>query len=154
MLSVSIIDNKLFMNKLLRENIFDNFEVRKVEIQTFTHFEISGIIDKNFYTVEEQENIERNFCIWSELKPIIFNLIKGNKLPGFIKIIFSLDENTMQQLSDNAAAMFLNISFENNAIVCTSGYSQKTFTLDKKVENCWEEYILKFFKDNNIPYQK
>ncbi len=154
MLTVNIGDNKSFMNKLLRESIFDDFEVRKIEVQTFTHFEISGIIDKNFYAVEEQENIKRNFCIWSEIKPIVFNLIKGNKLPRFIKIIFSLDEEKMLQISENAAALFLNISFENNVIICTTGSSQKNFSLDKSVDIAWEEYICEFLKNNDILFQK
>lgn len=139
---------KKFMNALLKEEVFDNFEVRNVELETFVHYEISCNI-KNDSNVEQNVQ-KRFFCLWSELKPYMFQLIKGKKKPHYFKIILSLQEDDILKISDNAAAMFLNVNFENDIIMCTTGTSQKKFTMDKIVDNIWEETVKQFFLDHNI----
>lgn len=148
MVVFEISNNKIFMNMLLKENIFDNFEVRNIEIQSFVKFEISGLIDKSYFLPSEQNFSEHKYCLWKELKAIIFQLIKGNKAPKSIKIIFSYKE--LDEINENAAALFLNIIFENGKILCTNGCSEKIFSLDKKVENSWDIYIKNFFEENNL----
>lgn len=148
MIVFEISNNRIFMNLLLKENIFDNFEVRNIEIQTFIKFEISGLIDKNYFSFGEQELITNKFCLWKELKAKVFQLIKGNKLPKSIKIIFSYEP--LDTISENAAALFLNIIFENGKILCTTGCSEKFFSLDKKLETNWDNFIKNFFEINNL----
>lgn len=138
---------KIFMQKLLREDTFDKLEVRNITLETIVKYEILGNINKD-YLSDEQKN--RNFITWRELKPYIVSLIKGKFKPKLFKIIFSLDENTLSLICDNANAMFLNISYQNNNIICTTGTSQKNFSLDKKEDIIWEEIIIKFFKKNGI----
>lgn len=137
---------KIFMNKLLKGNEFDSFEVRKIELETISKFSIEGKINKDYLPEDEK----REFCTWQELKPYIFQIVKGNKKPKNMKIIFSLSKNIIDQLSDNASAMFLNVNFEDNKIICTTGTSQKNFSLDNTVDIIWEEYINKFIKQAGI----
>lgn len=137
---------KIFMNKLLKGNEFDSFEVRKIELETISKFSIEGRINKDYLPEDEK----REFCTWQELKPYIFQIVKGNKKPKNMKIIFSLSKNIIDQLSDNALAMFLNVNFEDNKITCTTGTSQKNFSLDNTVDIIWEEYINKFIKQAGI----
>ncbi len=139
-------DIKDFMDKLFRGNSFDGLEVRSIELETIVRYEINGGINKQYL----KDNEERYFAKWSELKGIIFQLIKGKKKPKLMKIIFSLDENAVKNIDPNAAAAFLNISYENNAIMGTTGTSQKNFSLDKSFDIKWEDIIKKFFKKNNI----
>lgn len=153
MIVFEISNNKIFMNMLLKENIFDNFEVRNIEIQSFIKFEISGLIDNSYFMSSEQNLIEQNlieqkYCLWKELKTIIFQLIKGNKAPKSIKIIFSYKQ--VDEINENAAALFFNIIFENGKILCTNGCSEKIFSLNKKVENSWDTYIKNFVETNNL----
>lgn len=150
MLVFSIQNVKGFMSMLLKNDTFDTFEVRHVQVQTFTNFEISGILDKDYYTEDEQLQRIRNYCLWSELRPIVFHLIKGNKLPKTIKLIFSLPNDIMESVSDKASALFLNITFESGQINCVTGSSQKDFSLDKSVEYIWDEYIENLFKKLEI----
>lgn len=137
---------KIFMNKLLKGNEFDSFEVRKIELETISKFSIEGKINKDYLPEDEK----REFCTWQELKPYIFQIVKGNKKPKNMKIIFSLSKNIIDQLSDNVSAMFLNVNFEDNKIICTTGTSQKNFSLDNTVDIIWEEYINKFIKQAGI----
>lgn len=137
---------KIFMQKLLKEDSFDKLEVRNITLETIVKYEITGNINKDYL----QEDEKRYFVKWKELKPYIVNLIKGNITPKVFKIVFSLDDETVNNLCHNANAMFLNIIYQNNAITGTTGTSQKVFSLDKKEDKIWEDIILKFFKKNGI----
>lgn len=152
MLVFYIVDDevKKFMNKILREESFDKFEVRNIELETFIKYEIKCNINKEYL----EENEERFFAKWSELKPYIFQLVKGKKKPKYFKIVFSLSDNEMSTLFKDAAAMFLNVNFENDKIVCTTGTAQKNFSLDKKINIVWEDYVEKFFKNADIDIKK
>lgn len=150
MIAAYVNDIKSFMNLLLKGSVFDEFYTRSVNINTFVSFEISGKLDKGFFTLAEQELINRDFCFWKELKPYIFNIIKGNRLPKFIKIIFSLNNEDMESKFLDASALFLNITFQNNQIFISSGCSQKSFSLNKSLEMSWDEYIKIFLEENKI----
>lgn len=147
MISFSITDIKFFMNKLLKEDTFNLFEVRGVEIYSFTKFEIDGFLEPSLLGAETSS---RSYCTWQELKPYVFNIIKGNVKPRSIKIIFSLDTEKSTSLHNNAAALYLNMHFVDETVTFTTGTSQKNFALDKSLDNIWEEYIRNFFKQNNF----
>lgn len=148
MLVFSIEDDnvKIFMQKLLREETFDKLEVRNITLETIVKYEILGNINKDY--LQEEEN--RYFVKWKELKPYVVSLIKGNIKPKLFKIVFSLDDNTVNSLCDNANAMFLNVMYQNDIITGTTGTSQKSFSLDKKEDKILEDIILRFFEKNNI----
>lgn len=116
-----------------------------MEIVTFTKFEISGILD------EDVEDRESNYAKWEEIKPYVFDIIKGKRKPKLIKIVFSLDKEKMEKLSNNASALYLNLIYEENKAVFTTAISEKEFSLDKSLDNIWGEYIKEFFKENSIP---
>lgn len=137
---------KIFMQKLLRENSFDKLEIRNISLETIVKFDILGAINKDY--LNEDEN--RYFVKWKELKPYIVALIKGNIKPKFFKIVFSLDDKAVNNICDNANALFLNITYQNNIIIGNTGTSQKSFSLDKKEDKIWEDIVLKFFKKNGI----
>ena len=155
---------KEFMRKLFREAVFDNFETRGIEINTFTKFEISGVLDKSFeeagnnpeegnFTGEEGAFAETRsyYCSWGQIKPYVLNIIKGNKSPKGIKIIFSY--KNANEFNENAKALFLNINFDVNHVMCTTGTSQVNFTLDRALDTLWNDYIIDMFNKINIPYE-
>lgn len=137
---------KIFMNKLLKEESFDKLDVRTFSLETIVKYDILGNINKDYL----EEGDKRNYIKWKELKPYILSIIKGDRKPKYIKIVFSLDEDVVENLCDNASAMFLNINYQNNILTGTTGTSQKSFSLDKKEDKIWEDMILKFFKKNGI----
>ena len=150
MVAFEVENIKNFMSLLLKGTTFDNFEVRLVSLKTFTNFEIDPYLNKEFFSLDEQENLNRTYCLWSELKPIVFELIKGSKLPKFIKLIISYPENRLSEIHENASSLFINIIFENNTLTCISGCSQKNFSMDKSVDILWDDYVKKFFTANKI----
>lgn len=164
MISLKIIDVKAFMNSLLVQSVFDNFYVSELEINTFTRFQISGKLNEEFYSKEEIENLkDRKYALWSEIKPYAFSLIKGNKLPLSIKIVFLLSsantENVLKKsgipLSVNDVnGLFLNVRYEKGSLYLITGTSLKTFTLDKTVDQVWDSDLKVFLKHYEIAVEE
>lgn len=152
MLAFTVNDTKSFMNLLLKGETFDTFQFRQGELHTFASFIIEGKRNLDFYSTAELEQGLSRYVHWAEMRPFVFQAIKGNKLPQSIKLVFSLPDEKMEHLPNTSAA-FLNILFKENTVLCTTAISQKTFSLDKSSEKLWETYILKFFQKNAIGIQ-
>jgi hypothetical protein len=141
---------KDLMNKIFKTTLFDEFEVRNIEISSFTKFEISGLLSKNSINNSiEDETISH--CTWLQIKPYVLNIIKGNITPSLIKITFSLPKALVTSLHHNGRAMFLNFHFENKELIFRTASTEKEFKMDKNIDIILNNYIINFFKSNNIP---
>jgi len=149
-------DIKAFMNSLLTSETFDFFEVRGVDISTLTHFNISGQkltgekAEADADDEDEDKPAKTGYCKWSEIRPFVFNLIKGGARPSYIKIVFSMESAQAVKLHENAAAMHLNILYSADEVYFTSATAQKGFSLDKSLDHVWEDYLIEFFRSNSI----
>ncbi|MGL4790489.1 MAG: DUF5721 family protein [Anaerotignaceae bacterium] len=147
MIVAEVLNIKDFMAMLLKKDTFDTLEVREVTVTTFSTFQIYGNINKEYF--DESQPIAQ-YATWERLKSYVFEIIKGNKQPKHIKIIFSASDELLTSVSAEASALFINIQFENGKATIISGCSQKTFSLDKKLENIWDMWVTEFFSNNNI----
>lgn len=141
-------DVKIFMNKLLKENAFDELELRSFDLENIIKYSILGDIDKDY--IKDYEKDEQ-YIRWKEVKPYVLKLVAGDKKHKYIKIVFSLEKGKVEDICSNINAMFLNIYYENDIIKCTTATSQKQFSLDRAEDEIWENTVLKFFKKNQIP---
>ena len=166
MIALNIPDRKEFTKGLFFGNIFDHFLLREASITTYCSFTIDGSLHKNFYSEEEQRDMElnsRNLALWQECKPFCFSIIKGKHTPLHFKFVFQLSQKDMEHFlissgvplaAEDVFGLFLNISFDGNALICTTGTSQRTFTLDKSLDNSWDTWIMNFLKENSILTEK
>ena len=164
MIGLSVVDIKNFMAGMLTGNMFDKFYLRDGEIQTFTEFHLGGYLNRPYFDSKEWETMEgRKFCLWSEVKPFAFQMIRGKKLPVSFRMVFQLsDENTQwflkkyrpSVLEEDIGGLFMNITYEHQKLVCTSGISYKIFMKDKVLEQCWDDTVCQYFKQNHIAFEK
>ena len=131
MLALSIPDIRGFMSKLLKQEIFDDFQLRNAVVNTFARFEIYGAKDDEC-------------ALWAAVRPHVFDIIKGGTPPKSVKIIFAKEAE--------GASLFVNIHFEDGKISLTTGLSKKGFSLDKTEDENWDARVLKFLEDNEITY--
>ncbi|NLM13778.1 MAG: hypothetical protein GX209_08560 [Epulopiscium sp.] len=151
MITLDIIDVKKTMGLLLKSTLFDAFEVRTVEIHAFTKFTIDGILNKAFLDTDEREMYNnRHYVLWEEIKPYVYNIIKGEKAPTYFKIVLSANEVTLLKFSKNISALFINLIYSQEKLTCTTGVAFKNFVLDKSDEYEWDAYIRSFFKNAQI----
>lgn len=163
MIQLKILDIKSFMEKLFKETIFDDFEVASLELKAITDFKISGTLNTDYYSTDELQLLNnRNRILWSDVKSIIYTMIKGNKQPSSIKLVFALPmkkiESLLNQndLSINVSQindLFLNIKFDRTGLYCITGTSLKIFIPDKTLEHLWDDSTKKFFKKNIVPFE-
>lgn len=163
MVALQIQDIKYFMNKLLLSQTFDNFLLVEGNITTYNTFRIEGRIHKDFFTEEEQEELQllkREFSLWREIKPFCLELIKGKKTPLNFKFTFQLSkENTARLLdsscitsvlSENISGLLLNIRYDNGSLNVITATNLNLFTLDKTLEHAWDDMIKRFLKQQEI----
>lgn len=161
MISFEIEDIKDFMNRLFKETLFDDFEVVSVEINQGVHVEIDGLLQMDFFDSDEKEQFETQKHIkWEHLKTIVFHVIKGSRTPSNMKIVLTLARKNKLNLfiksnstfeSDDIHGFYINILFEPNQLKVITGTNYKLFSLDKSIENYFDDSILRFFSKHNIP---
>lgn len=154
MKSIQVDEVKNFTARLFLKDDFNDFLLNEAVIRTYNTFTIDGHIQKDFYSAEEYEVLkEKELSSWSNMRDICFSLIKGNKTPLSFKIVFQLSSEKIKELLkengnenqyDSIEGLYLNIKYENRSIQCISGTSLRSFTMDKSVENMWDNYIDKF----------
>lgn len=164
MFLLKILDTKLFMNELLRKDTFDFFQLCEASIKTATTFHIDGTINPDFFSSDEKELLKQGkYCTWADQKGIIFQLIKGNKLPLYLKFVLLFPKEKTEQLlltyhlpysMDDIHGLYFNIHFENNTLTCTSGTSFKLFTMDKTLEQVYESTLKQFLISHEIAFEQ
>ena len=133
---------KDFMQHLFSQDTFIDFEVRGVVLHSFTYFEISG---EKAALPEDG----KSYCTWGELRPYVRNILKGRDKPRLMKLVFA--RPSPETLHPNAAALFLNITYEGDkGLVCTTAASQKKFEMDKSMDGSWDNWARDFFMQKGI----
>lgn len=141
-----ITNRKEFMAKLLKSDLFDTFEVREVIAHMAFKIIISGERNQDYFTDLNEESLEprSDYLAWGELRRHVYELMQGSKLPTYFKIILSTNKEKTASLSTDASTFYLNITFKENQISCSTGMAYKTFTMDKSSETLWDEKIKNF----------
>ncbi len=163
MIALKMLEIKSFMGQLLIRDVFDNFLLSDLEIQTANQFKINGRLNKKWFDEGEKEDIgEREYARWKEIKPFAYEIIKGNRTPESMKIIFLLSrENTQKVVErcggkfslDDVDGLFLNVRYENGILNLITGSSLKTFTMDKSLEQEWDKNMQDYLRHFQIPFE-
>ena len=166
MIALELPEIRVFMNKLLCQETFDNFLLQEAQIQNSISYHIQGALHSEFYSEEELEQAGLNglsFIPYGKVRSQCFDLIKGKRTPSFFKFVLLLSpanlEKTIAQtgtsltLSD-VTAMFINLKFQNNKLMLTTGISYRTFTTDKSLEHEWDSLMKKFLRNHQITFEE
>lgn len=158
-----------FMRKLLLQNVFDKFELVEGEVATMVTWSIDGSLKKEFFDGSGDEDDDagsvtvagdaRRYCLWGEVKPVVYEMIKGKKLPVRFSFVLRLsEENTrwllekhqLLSLGDSLSGLFLNIRYQNRKLSCITGLSYKSFVMDKSLDKIWDETAGQFLRQSQI----
>ena len=147
------------MSHLLLKSTFDTFSFIEGEITTFNKFTFDGYIQKEFF----EEAPEQIHSEWKDLREICFSLIKGKRTPLGFKFILSLSPKFFDEFlknnsvegfqPENVKGLYLNFKYDGTALQCVTGTSLGIFTMDKSLENAWDEYVKKFFTQKEIEWE-
>ncbi len=166
MVVFEITDTKLFMNQLLRTELFDSFLLQEAVITVSGTYTINGRMEKTYYQAEELEELQlQNYPAlpFSFFRDHCFGLIKGKKTPSYFKFIFLLSPaNTARTLAvssssykpNDISGIYMNLKYTDGKLSLTTGISYNIFSTDKTLEHEWDGFVEKFLLKNNIPYLK
>lgn len=161
MIALKITNLKQFTTQLFLQDVFDGFLFLEGQITTFNTFQLDGFLNKEFYNDVELEEIgTRTYSTWKQMRPLCFQLIKGNKLPLSFKFVLKMKEENVQKILSQKGlseqfqveSLLLNVLYKNGIITCTTGVSLKQFSLDRTLDKEWDVLVRKFFQQNNIEF--
>lgn len=161
MISIKVKSTKEFMQKFLMTDAFRDFLFLEGNVITSVSHVLEGRLQKDFFTKEEWEDREicpYEFAQWEEIRPLIFQMIKGKHTPVMMKLtLLQKPELTEKLLRDGGEAeeipasirrlikaFLVTVKYENGGIVLTTGVSYQGFTLDKEAEKRWDKALQDF----------
>ena len=157
MLSKEITDIRNFMHQLLSADTFDRFLLCQAHITMAISWQIDGHIHSRFY---DSDNVPvEDYILWQEVRPQIYSILRGNRLPLSMKIILALPSKSAgllmartgeKDLSDPAPGMFLNILYQPSGLTLTTGLARSDFSLDKRPEEVFDDAIRSFLKKHGL----
>lgn len=166
MVALELTDIKEFMNKLLKSETFDHFLLQEAIITGAASFVIDGHLHKGYYTTEEIEELQLTDCSslpFSMLRGSCFDLMKGKRTPSYFKFVFLLSpENLSRTLAtvsssytvNDITGVYLNLKYQNQQLVLTTGISYRIFSTDKSLETEWDKLIQRFLTQNGIAFEE
>lgn len=160
MLSQIISDVKNCMKQLLLTDTFDAFEFTQGNITTYNTITINGQIHKEFYGSDYELSpfYGLEYTPWEHIKPLFLGQIKGKYTPVSFKIVFRANKDLAQSVlsevspsvADNIKSLILNIKYDENGLIITTGISEISFSMDKTVEEIWDKRVREILIKNEI----
>lgn len=165
MIALSILNIKEFMHILLRTDTFDSFLLAEGSITTYMSWMLDGHSRPGFFDPEDEPYplaAQEAYIPFSLARPACFGLIKGKRAPSSFKFVFLLSsENQRRTIAsirssfapEDVTGMYLNLKYQNKQLLCTTGVSCKVFSMDKSLEQGWDDMVRRFFKKHKIAYE-
>ena len=110
---------------------------------------------------ELEEKHVGELSTWQTVRPFCFSLIKGKRLPGSFQITLQLpaagisrfvQESQVDFRPEQVGGLYLNIRYEEGVLHCVTGLSLKVFTLDRQMEQEWDQWVKGYLKGKGIPF--
>ncbi len=154
MISLKILEMNRFMGKLLKGENFDGFLLKEGFLRTNIEYRFQGQLFVDYFDTEEQEKLEEKYVYWGELRPTVFELIKGKRTPLAFSFTLLLTKNDTTALlarrqvnvGEDSPSMFLQIRFDHGVGHMVTGTARNTFSLDKSLDEAWDAEVRQLMK--------
>ena len=147
-----------FMGKLLKGENFDGFLLKEGFLRTSIEYRFQGQLFSEYFDTEEKEKLAERYICWGELRPTVFELIKGKRTPLAFSFTLLLTQNATAELlarrqvnvGEDSPSLYLQIRFEHGTGHIVTGTARNTFSLDKSMEEAWDEEIRQLMKSMEL----
>ncbi len=162
MVALQINDVGTLLNQMLKGDMFDRFLLREASVSQSYTASIDGTLRPGFYSEEECRQLGLtgfSFIPFARVRPLCLDLIKGSRKPESFRFVFLLSpENQAATIagsgtsfrSEDIGWLFLNLTYKDEILVCTTGISYLTFSMDKSLEAEWDRLAGLFFRRHGI----
>lgn len=135
----------ILMRHLLTGETFDSWDFLLAKIKTGNYHEIDGTRIPAFY--EDSEETDRKYLQWKEIRHIIYEIIRGKRLPIMMQLVLRREKESVPEEGLNC---LLNIRFQEGVLQVMSGISRTAFSLDKTAEQIWDTEVENFLRSVGI----
>ncbi len=162
MVALQIHDVGSLLNQMLKGNLFDHFLLLEASVTQAFSATIDGTLQPGFYSEEECRELGLegfSHIPFARVRPLCLDLIKGNRKPESFRFVFMLSpENQAGTVAhsgtgfrtEDISGLFLNLTYKNETLICTTGVSYRSFSMDKSLEREWDRLAALFFKQHDI----
>ncbi len=161
MIALHLQETKDFMNKFLMGDLFVDFLLLESTITNGITYTIDGRLCKDA-TEDQKAQSPDGMISMSNIRPMLFQMVKGTQTPSYMKFVLALSGSSMKQLlSDISTAtavgevrnLCINITYQNQQLLCTTGVSYSTFCKDKILEAEWDRVVSLYLKKHQIFFE-
>ena len=157
-------DQKQFMNRLLKSELFDHFLLAEATIHGAISYNVDGHINQEFFEAEELAALTADgseYLPFSHFRPICYELIRGKHTTLYMKFVFLLspanEKKTIASAdtvfsAEDVGGMFLNLTFRDGQMILTTGVSYRSFTMDRSLDNAWDTLAARFLNNHGIDF--
>jgi len=158
LISLKILEMNRFMGKLLKGENFDGFLLKEGFLRTGMEYRFQGRVFPEYFDTEEQERHTEDYTYWGEVKPFVFELVKGKRTPLAFSFTLLLTKNDTTELlarrqvnvGEDSPSLFLQIRFEHGVGHIVTGTARNTFSLDKSLEESWDDEVKQIMKSMEL----
>ena len=158
MISLKIAEMNRFMGKLLKGEAFDLYLLKEGFLRTNMEYRFGGRVCLEYFDTEEREHLTEEYVFWSEIKPFVFELIKGKKTPLAFSFTLLLAQEAVAEflerygvsVGEDKPSLYLQIRFEHGVGRVITGTARNTFTLDKSLDEAWDVEAARLLKGMEI----
>lgn len=142
-----------FYSELINNEKYDSFYLYEARIKVGIDYYINGKQNTDYFDTEDKDNLQE-YVTWKEIKKVISVITGGDKMPISFRIILMFNRDNIKKLIemnnmyiklDDIGALFYNIYYENGKMSVTTGTSLKVFSLDKTMDQVWEDAVTKYY---------
>ena len=172
MISLEVQNIRIFMSKLLMKSDFDRFFLVEASVSAFCNFKISGRTNAAWFAPASADSAASAskgvpvifpYVSWEKIRPHVFQVIRGGRTPLRMKIILACTPAQITAIlksspecaslsPDTVSGMFLNIAFDKNGLVLTTGTAMKTFTMYRSAEKAFDKTMSSFLGEIGINF--
>ena len=153
-----ISDVKRFMSLFLNGTPFDDFELVESTIKKYTTVSIDGHVNESFYKNDETHTpYGGEYVLWSEIRPLCMELIKGRNTPLYMKFVLQKTPSALSDIPDakslaEARSLCLNLIFSEQGLNLTTGVNFTGFYPESSLPGLWDKYIEELLIKNGLKF--
>ena len=164
MQSYEITDVAKFVKTLLSNDFFGKMLLYSAEVKGACRVQIDGRLNKEFYSSEDEDLFTGkgnplDYIRWGDIRNQFFEAIRGTRLPLRFSVSLLMDRDFIESFvtgagvqvrPDEVESLNINIIYDRESLVVTSGNSYKIFTFDKSLDTIWDGFVHNTFIELDI----
>ena len=161
MIALHLLETKDFMNKFLAGDLFKDFLLLESTITNGITYSIDGRLSKDA-SEEQKAQFADGMIAMANIRPMLFQMVKGAHTPSYMKFVLALSCQQVLQLMNGTKTsisvsdvrnLCINITYQNQQLLCTTGVSYSTFCKDKGLEQEWDRVVSLYLKKHQIFFE-